>query len=663
MNHLETVFKAIPPLLKGYSLLIGLLIILFIASNTSLNLPLLAVSLLVTYKLSLLLLTKKIASSRIFVAIIAVFFYVLLLQSVSLTTWLIARDFPLSMNIFVTLLVTTAVYIPLRRLHKPSERKNVEISDYISISIAILALLLCVGLPIRNTGLHNESGLLVLANYNVDDGSHLGLINARLQYNVATTDGNKADISSRVPGGISYPSGWPAANAAIIQAFHPSIKVGASTLIAYVIIKIFWLFFLILIFIRSVFALYGIFSPKPLEPATSIWISLCSLTFTGWFLLDPFFYGFFSFIPQLITVPLFIVSVMQLTSLKKNGTLPLYLMLPSILCIGAALSWFLLFPVFTIALLLSLLRQTTGFNLKDTIQEISKNIFHYLIFYLVITFSLLAQLYMVISSSHTGVSSSFINSLLLNGGINIYPVSFYTSILFGTIIFFTLGAIKKNIGKLGVILNYIVAMLTFSGFVYIVQLYKLQENVYYYFKILNTVTIVGIILAIIGGALLVNKIQEKTTQYIAITSSIIISLLLFQFGYQGTPLFGYIRGTRSVSSGVDQQIFTTLKQRETTSRYSDGVVTIFYPSNNPILNEVASTLVEASKVYTPCYSTLKGASFSTPIKNFTVTPILQGCTPDDQIVYYVDPPFVQSTRQTISEHGLQNRVTVYPIAQ
>lgn len=650
-------------LIKKYRVLILALLVILVVSRLSLNLMLLSLSLYLVYRLSLKLVSPKIADTHTFVAVISIFFYVLILQSVSLVTWLISHSFPLSLNILFSLILVAAVHVPLRMRHIPPKRLRIKASDFVSFIVMLSTLIVFVVVPFHNTKLNNASGLLVLANYNVDDGAHLGLINARLQYNVATTVDNKADISSQVSGGISYPTGWPAANAAIIQAFAPSIKVGSATLIGYVILKVFWLLFLVFIFTRSIFALFWLFSNKPPKLAATIWIAIGAFLFTGWFLVDPFYYGFFSFIPQLITVPIFILSIIQLTLVdKKSDKLLSYLMLPVILSIGAALSWFLLFPVFTIALLLCLLNRITRFKLKVVVTEVTHQLPRYLVFYIVVILSLLSQIYIVFKGSHTGVSSTFVQSLLTNGGISTYPTSLYAVILLGIILFIILANITKNLDKLSAVVNYVVAMLGFAGFVYALQLYKTQTNLYYYFKILDTVTIVGILFAVLGLAFLVNIIQIRTSRYVSIIVTILMGLVLLQFAYPGAPLFAYIKGARALSSATDQQIFSATNSSGSTSSYDNGVVTIFYPSKNPELNEIASTLVQAGKQYTKCYATIKSASFSVPIGQFEVSSILSGCTAQNHIVYYVEAQYVESFRQIIQTHGLSSRVTVLTLA-
>ena len=662
MNYLNTIPSGIFDLLKRYWLLIAILAVLFIVSGFGPNLALLGLSFFLTYKLAMRIVSAKIADSNVFVAVISIFFYVLMLQSVSLVTWLLSHSFPLSLNIFFTFLFITTVYVFLRRYPVIARRRKFVTGDMISIGVVLVTLVIFVGLPVRNTNIHDKSGLLVLANYNVDDGGHLGLLNARLQYNVATTVDNKADTSAQQNGGVSYPAGWPAANAAIIQAFAPSIQVGSSTLIAYILIKIFWLVVLVFVFTRSIFALYGLFAAKPLQLPSLAWISISATLFTAWFLVDPFFYGFFSFIPQLITIPLFILSLIQLTTLgKKSEKLLLTMMVPIILCIGAALSWFLLFPVFIAALSLCLINRATQISLKAVLKELTLSISRYLVFYVVIILSLFSQLYIVLSTSSTGASTTLIHSLLLNGGINIYPASLYTVIAVGVILFLALIVIKNHIDKLKAVLNYAVAMLGFASFIYAIQLYKINENFYYYFKTLNTVTIVGIMFAIVGIALAINLVQSKSSKYIAVVITIIIGLLLLQFAYPGAPMFRYAHGVRAINASVDKQIFSILDTHNSPSKYTDGVVTVFYPSSNLILNEVASTLIQANKPYSKCYATVKAASFSVPISSFSVSPVLEGCEPSNHVVYYAEQEFVASMKQKIADANLSDRITVLSI--
>ena len=661
MEHFKKNLNKIFVYLWRYRLLVLSLLLTIAVSFFSINLALMALSLFIVYKISLKVISGKIVNSHTFMAVISVFFYTLMLQGVSLVTWLLSPDFPLSLNIFVTLVTVAAIYFPIRPKNVSTNISRIALSDIVSIGVVIATLIVFVAIPIKNTNLSNESALVVLANYNVDDASHLGLINIRLQNNVATTSGNSAEAS--VNNGVSYPSGWPATNAAIIQAFNPPIQTGSDTLTAYVLIKIFWLLLLVFVFTRVIFTMYSIFSKKSLQLAGVVWIGLGSFIFTAWFLVDSFFFGFFSYLPQLITIPLFILSIMQLASMrKKDGDLLSYLMLPVSLGVGAALSWFLLFPVFMFVILLCLINRTAKNGLRTVSKELFMNILKYIVFYLVTFAALFAQVSMILNSSESGVSTTFIQSLLLNGGISTYPVGFYMLILIGLVLFITFSNIKNNLDKFGAVLNYVIAMLGFATFVYLLQQYMVFGNLYYYFKILNSVTVVGIIFAITGIAITINILQLKTSRYIAVVLAITISFLVLQFAYPNAPLAVYAKAKRSVSASANQQIFDILENDATQSNYNNGVVTIFYPQGNPILNEVASTLVQSNKPYNTCYTGLKNASFKIPLIDFDPEVISKYCTTGNHIVYYVEQPYLRSVKNKIVQQGLSSQVTVLALA-
>jgi hypothetical protein len=516
--------------------------------------------------------------------------------------------------------------------------------------------------PICNSGSTGKSDAILLVNQFIDDSTHIGLLNDRIHFNRGVITNSIAEGYTQSANTDSYPASWHSANAAIIKIFYPKISTGIETVIAYVITKIFWFIFLIYIFVRTIFCLYKIHTNKEPSSSIAIWIISASLLFTGWFLVDPFIYGFYNFIPQLIVIPIFILSLIQIATLQKEdrSNLSNSLILPLALCVSAALSWLLLSPIFIVVLLISLFDIFIKLGFINTTKCFIKRIPRYLFFYLLIIIPVLIQVYLSMRPGNSSVS--FLNGILMNGGaVLTYPTTFYDLILLGLVLYL-LFAIRNNSWiKVKPILNYILITLAFTALLYLIQLYMVYTNLYYYFKSLDAFIIAGALSCIVGFAFAINWIEKRTSCSFAIIISIIITLLSLQFVYQKPQIFMYTKGVRVTSFETNKEIVRIFKDDYTQAKYFNKEVIIYYPDDSPSLNEIASTLLESNKPYNNCYTSLKAASFITTYEKFNVDPILNNCQDVAKITYYVNPSFVEEINKTIRDNGLNSRVIIKPI--
>ncbi|HSW77785.1 MAG TPA: hypothetical protein VLG36_03235 [Candidatus Chromulinivoraceae bacterium] len=625
----------------------------------------LIVSIAVSYRLLALILHRAVFDSKFFIFATSIFFYVLVLQAVILISWIFSSNFPLTLCGPLTTVVLLILYFLIKpTIHNQTVDKKISFSlslkDTISLGVCLLAFIGFVLLPIHYSGGKEPSTIIVLINRVIDDPNHLGMLNDRLQFNRGVILHSSADGHTTSKGVSFYPAGWHSANAVIIKSFSPSIQTGAESLVAYAISKTFWFLFLIFIFTRSIFSLYSIFTKDKLSPNIYAWVGIASLLFTGWFLVDPYLDGFYSFIPQLIIVPLFVLSLVQISFLKKKESSLLLnsLILPALLCMGSALSWLLLFPVFAGATIIYLLDILNKWGAIKTLKGLTTQLPRYLF---VLVLALAPILVQIVSSKGTDQSVSLIKGLLLPGPIQTYPPSFYNFIIAGLVVFVIFVLQRSKADKLQPILVYILVILGFTALLYLLQLFSAQANFYYYFKSLNAFSIAASMLCIVGIAFFLNWVQSRSSPSLTFLVVIVIASLAVQFVYTKPLLFTYIKGGRATTSQINEQIFHILSTDYSQSNYNKKDIVIFYPKNNPNLNEVASRLLSSNKPYGECYDAVKGASFSVAPKDFSVAPIVDSCDPTTRITYYVDPDMVSSIQEKITGSNLQNRITLKTI--
>ena len=637
-----------------------ILLALLIISGFNILISVLYLSILFSYKISGVLISKKIVDSKIFLSVISVFFYVMFLQCVILISWIIYKDFSLMLDIPVTLVLLAIFYIIIKKnnINHTALLSKINSADILSIIVVLVSIFIIVYIPIHKTDINKESSLFGLITNAVDDSSHIGLMNDRIQFDRGVILNSIADGKTRSDGAASYPAGWHSANAAIIKSFYPNIKTGIETIISYTITKVFWFMLLVFVFVRTIFSLYKIFNKRNTSAAVSFWIFCSSILFTCWFLSSPFFEGFYSFIPQLIIIPIFLLTLIQISLPEKESGVNLAnsFFLPTLLCVGSALSWLLLFPVFLLTLIICVFDKSFKIGARRFLKELSSNMPRLLFFYLVIIGSVIVQTYIL---SNSGLPVSFIQGILLTGGIILYPESFYGFILFGILILLIFGIKKENNRLIKPVFNYILAILFFTGFLYVIQLYKTQNNFYYYFKALDTFTIVGAMLCIIGFSIIIDLVQSKTTKIFAIGLSLTIALISLQFVYPKPVLFAYVSGAKPLSSKTDEQILNILKTNYTQTNYYNKEVAIFYPDNNLVVNEVGSMLLKSNKQNSSCFNILKADSFTTPPTQFNANIINNNCKDNNiRITYYVRKNNVEHLQNVINQSKLEDKVKI-----
>lgn len=648
--------------------LLSLLLVFLLAIGyfTSLHFVAVLVSLFLSYKILNLFLHSRIFDSLVFKSIVTVVLYICFLECVSLLVWVINHEFSLQASTLVALLLLLIIFlfytlIPFARaqVNQPITRQTWTTSDVLAIILTIVFVGTVIIAPAINVGGWNKGSLFMIINDGVDDAAHLGLLNDRLQFDRGVLHKTSIELNTRSEGSSFYPAGWHSANAAIMLAIKPDIQTGVQSLYFYAISKLFWYTVLILLFIRSVFSFYSLLSSRKLSLPIIVWISTATLIFSYLFLLHPFRAGYYSFIPQLISVIVFVLFLAQLSLSRHNEklfqkTLPLTVLV----AIGGTLSWLLVLPVFVFAALLSLFDRIKNTTYKAFGVELIRGLVTHIFLYTVVIGAALTQLYV---TSHSRESVSFIEGILLSGGIATYTQLFYTFILIG-VAFAVVYSKREALPILRPIVYYLTISLLFAALLFGIQLYLVQESLYYYYKTLNTFTIIAIMLSIAGFAYLIDSIKDSKGIQIALMTAILLPASIMLIIPQDNSNAGYIEGHRFVSPVVNQKIAAELTSNSTESSYDKKDYTLYYLSGDERQNDIGSMLVKSNKPESGCLMRLKLLIKATPVEMFDATKAKEHqhtCVAEATTVHLVVNPVQYADVQAkVIQQGLQDFLAV-----
>lgn len=647
---------------------ITLYILLFLLIWETINIYFAAIiiSLPIVYSILNSYLSNGVFNTKIFRYFITIIFYISFLQSVVLVSWLLSHEFPLNTTPLLGLLILCIVYFYqllfkssrvalLQKSHLPFFK----ISDILSIGVSIFFVSFVIVIPtLRIDGFHKNSFVMAIDD-GVDDAAHLGLLNDRLQFNRGVLQGTSIVNNTRLEGASFYPAGWHAANAAVMLAVKPNIQAGTQSLRFYVISKLFWYTVLLFVFVRSIFTVYAVLTKKRLSVPVGIWFVLSSLLFCYLFLLHPFRAGYYSFLPQLIVAPVFVLTLIQMVQSKPKSilfqkSLPFAVMM----LVGGTLSWLLVLPVFALTIILSMIDRIIIIKLKSFLIEFYKGLIRYLPLYILMVCAVLAQLY---TSSASTVSVSFINGILMPGGIAIYNPLFYGFILLG-IGLATLLIKKEATVIIKSIFNYLLVSLLFAGVIFSIQLYMLQENLYYYYKTLDTFTIVAIVLSLVGFGYFINWISEHRNKSLAVIFAVLLPLSALLFIPSDNSNASYIKGERYVSPLVSRSVYSELLLKDTQLNYNKMDYVLYYIKGDERQNDIATMLVKSNKPENGCLMRLRLLMKATPVDQFNAKDLKQYqnicVTESTHVTYIVNIEMLTNFQTQIKAENLTNFIQV-----
>lgn len=626
-------------------------------------------SMILTYRVFDNRLDPYIFDSKTTRLLLTPFFYFLLLQCVALFGYLINRDYPLSASAPIGLIFLLFLYA---HEHYFRKRDKIEVfgatsirinsSDFASLITATIVTLTIIVVPLITGGITHKSSFVSLATGNVDDATHLALLNDRLQFNRGII--HHADLIKQLRSPAPYPVGWYLANSVVIKAVYPSIKPGSvHSLGAYIITKVFWFFILVFVFVKTSFIFLKVFGKKDRPSSSSMtWLIASASLFAVMFLTDFFLYGFYSFIPQLIAILLLAVSILQINHREKQldsfyGTLTLL----AVLAISGSLTWLLILPAVLLTLLALLLQEWrfVGFSNSNFTKGLRNNIILYFPIYALLGGALFIQYY-----AFTGDASSvsFMQGILLTGGAPIYSGMLFIFVVVGLALSVSLMRERAEL-RLNGLLILIGSILSLSLVVYVIQVIHFGQPVYYYFKIMSVAMAIVIPISMAGYALgferLYDKIHDSTPnvrQPIIWATLVFVLLLVPQL--TDSQSFRYWAGVRAVSSQLNESIYQQVGNTSSTQNYWDNQYTLYYIPGEPLQSAIGTGILKASKPGSACFDTV---NFSVNIRMslpFDMNAIKRDCASKYHLTIIADFAVADELNNEVKSAGLDGTITI-----
>ena len=643
---------------------LALLVILSIILK-SVNLIIIAISLNVAYRLLSPRISEKVFDSKLFLSTLIFFSYIILLQCTVLVSWLLSKNYSLSFTPLLLLVILLVMYSYDYFINKKEARislaktnkKIFNIQDILSLLTAVIIVGIIVIPPLSlKPEYAKPTSIMSLIAGNVDDASHLSLLNDSLQFDRGIMF--KSDVDGKTRNGDFYPAGWSSISAILIKTFCPNIKTGSESLVAYAIQKLFWFFILLYLLTRVSFSTYGFISNSKQNASSRIWITASSL-FLSYILLLPIFKeGFYSFLPQLIATALALPIIIQLVKEKDEQKSYRALTLLFVICIGGCLSWLLPLPAFLLTTAIVVISLAINNRISTTIKNILDIIKDNFIILLLLSLATLTQIHTMISN-HSDSSTSFISGLLIKGGITTYDKTFYIFLLIGFLasLIFASNKAKKNIY---ILLSLIVSLLLFCTFIYTLQISYLGKNEYYYYKTLDILTLAVIPFCITGFYLVIKKIiGEKDKIIMTIFLSIIILAAIIQIIGLDAPTLSFARGYRAFSSQIDNSLINELNSNISQDNYFNKRYTFYYTPGVDYYfqNEVANMMARSNSIDSNCFESIRHSIWKSPSINQLLDTATQECN-GYKIDIVTNPTSLKSFKDATDSMGLSNSITI-----
>ena len=497
----------------------------------------------------------------------------------------------------------------------------------------------------------------------LDNSTHLSMINDSLQLNrgviYKSNEAKDVVLQSTIS---SYPPAWHSANAVIIESFYSKIKVGGQSIIAYVLTKFFWLFVLIFLFSRVVFDLFQILirpdKHRRLLPAYT-WLIGGIGFFSYYILIEQFEQGFYTFLPLLISLLIAIPLLIQLNfDNKENLSNKSRVLLPIILIVAnLTLSWFLILPAVTIAILFAFLYPTKNNKVRDALLGMWSELSRVLPLVVLTVLAIVVQIILITVPS----SQTFRVSIDTPGSIAIPAVAYFGFIFTGLALLYLL--IHRQLSKLLDNLTLLlVFLLGFSFLIYLFQILTIQQPQYYYYKTLYTAMIVAMPMAIIGWLLLIELVTNKYRQ---LTAVILVFGLLICFpliiGIQppnGDSLFNYVIGRRALTTTESAYIYNSVSARARVPLDKRTSDVIFYEPGQIVDNIVATNILRGIKPVTNCDNEMFNDLFNDSETGLFST--IKGCE-TNPLTIVTNPDSYQLLKNLASSYNLGSNVTIRQI--
>ena len=634
-----------------------------LSTLVSIQVPLLLLSLYITYKLLSPHLSIKLFQSTVSRVVAALIVYVSLLQCLFLVVWLIAKDTSLLSIPLIGVLVLLIVWLLVR-----FNKKNVVTSkpvrfilkrDVASILIALLMVTIVTIPSLAAAGVDKKSSIISMANGNVDDAAHVGLLNDKIDSDRAITYHTSANDNLRSYG--QYPPGWHSLNAMLIKSFSPGFQSGTDSLYAYAITKVFWFFILVLTFAQVTFTLSSLLIQSGARRIFNAWLCIGLLFFSLILFTDAFKEGFYSFLPQLITA-LFSLVVLAQMSLRKTEDEKGWgndLLLLSIICLGGSLSWLLVLPAFGLIILLVVAAKIIHDGIKNGIALTLRTLRRHAVAFGFLSTSLLVQVYLISRDSSSGSSVTFLQGIMLNGGISQYPVLLYSLLAGGLLLLISLGS-RRLSRQLGYVLIGLSALFAFTVCIYLLQIYVIDKNAYYYFKTLNIATTMTAPLAIIGVGMLIAYIHNQRGKVPALALLVFIPTFLVLFvginiAVNPPPVSrtNYLKGARMITPTINESVYKELQSSE----YNDKNLVFYYTPGHLDQNDIPTLLLKTNKPASRCFDDIRlSIIIHTEFSDY-LKAVKNSCD-GHKITFVTSPAYVSPYRKQVANDDLSSQVDI-----
>lgn len=457
-------------------------------------------SLIFLYKIFGKLVSGSAFDSHFLRAVCIAFIYIILLQAVILTSWLFARNINLDFSILTTFLIIFIVHV----VTPNSKKRSLPIVNKRDVISIIGALIIALS-TIFSTSTVTQSILAGDTNRLIqvaDDKSHITLLSEKVTHNRGVLYQTNTTVDTDWSG---YPAGWHAANGAIMMAINPHLRTTQDITAAYTISKLFWVMVLLFTFCRVTLALAYQISDKR-SFLGMVWILISLYVIGRIFIADVYISGFYSFMPQLISVVLGLLFLYQLSVAKNNSERSNSLLLVITVLIGGTLPWML--PLPTVALtILGIL----GVEIKKarSIQPIKPLLSKPLYFLPIglLALGAIAQLYIMMTTKAPN-SYSFWDRINFDGGILISSIEFYIFMFVGLVIYCWL-LFQKNKTYITYALCMLLPLFILSELISLFQLVSVGHNSYYFYKLINLLSTAVVPLSIVGFYWAIAKLENK----------------------------------------------------------------------------------------------------------------------------------------------------------
>lgn len=599
---------------------------------------------------------RKIAPTKLMAGLIAVPFFMFILQMTGFAIWLLNPNASITPLPGITSLLLLVPFLFWRPEHKERTTRWANREDLLSVALAVaLVGLVCAQVLIRFPGLPQQS-VIGLLDGNVDDGAHIALMNDRIELDRGFLKRSTYEQSSRVDTSFnSYPLGWHIANASVYKAFFGSAFSEKSVLYFYAITKVVWFFWVAALFFRFAYSLYS----RAHKNGSKSFVLLSSLLFLFaiYLLIDHFRLGFYSFFPQLLSIMLLAYSLLAFDKTKNSKGLVAMSIPIIVFSVSGGLVWTLLLPVMVLAGTIPLfvrLRNLTG----PLYRKLLKEALAFLPLFLIASLAVLSQAKLLWAARFDS-TGSIIDSLNTFGNIVVYGWTFITVVVVGFIAYLFLESRTSKHPMQSPLL--LTALLTFfTATIYLIQMFSVEKTSYYFYKTFDSLLFLIVPMAVCGIVLCVEAIatNDKVRRFATQTTALFLVLMYAGFPAGNTPTVSYVSG----KLGLDSKTASLVFDRMTTAKQNEGF-TFVYLQDKPFETDIANVLLKSGPRFSSCYRNIR-PSFTDGTSLNDIVKITQRVCSDTPIsIYAGDGASYNELSSSVSAHNAGNHIRIYQISR